>query len=67
MTTNISIYHRYINTPIYMEASTIHKAIQNGHHIENECWINALTDFYKDTLMSEKNRNRLTRKKLLKS
>ena len=24
---NISIYHRYINTPIYMEASTIHKAI----------------------------------------
>ena len=63
--TNISIYHRYINTPIYMEASTIHKAIQNGNHIENECWINALTDFYKDTLMSEKNRNRLTREKVI--
>ena len=63
--TNISIYHRYITTPIYMEASTIHKAIQNGNHIENECWINALTDFYKDTLMSEKNRNRLTREKVI--
>ena len=48
-----------------MEASTIHKAIQNGHHIENECWINALTDFYKDTLMSEKTRNRLTREKVI--
>jgi hypothetical protein len=48
-----------------MEASTIHKAIQNGNHIENECWINALTDFYKDTLMSEKNRNRLTREKVI--
>ena len=43
----------------------MHKAIQNGNHIENECWINALTDFYKDTLMSEKNRNRLTREKVI--
>ena len=61
--TNISIYHRYITTPIYMEASTIHKAIQNGNHIENEYWINVLTNFYKDTLIREKNRNRLTREK----
>jgi len=48
-----------------MEASTIHKAIQNGNHIENECWINALTNFYKDTLIREKNRNRLTREKVI--
>ena len=63
--TNISIYHRYITTPIYMEASTINKTIQNGNHIENECWINVLTNFYKDTLIKKKNRNRLTREKVI--
>ena len=43
-----------------MEASTIKKAIEKGNHIDNMCWVNALTDFYKDTIMNEKTRKRLT-------
>ena len=60
---NISIYHNYIHTPINLEASTIKKAIQKGHYIKNMCWVNALMDFYKDTMMSEKSRKRLTTEK----
>ena len=36
---NVSIYHRYIHTPVNMSEDTIHKAIENGSHIENECCI----------------------------
>ena len=43
-----------------MEASTIKKAIEKGHYVDNMCWINALTNFYKDTIMNEKTRKRLT-------
>jgi hypothetical protein len=57
---NVSIYHYYIHTPLKMEASTIKKAIEKGHCIDNMCWINALIDFYKDTIMNEKTRKRLT-------
>ena len=32
---NASIYHRYIHTPVHMSEDTIHKAIENGNHIEN--------------------------------
>ena len=58
--TNVSIFHRYIHTPLRMNEDTIHKAISKGNYIENECWINALTDFYSDTIMNERTRNRLT-------
>ena len=43
-----------------MKASTIKKAIEKRYKIESTCWVNALTDFYKDTLMNEKTRKRLT-------
>ena len=43
-----------------MEASTIKKAIEKGHYIDNMCWVNALIDFYKDTIMNEKTRKRMT-------
>lgn len=50
----------YIHTPLKMEASTIKEAIEKGHYIDNICWANALTDFYKDTTMNQKTRKRLT-------
>ena len=54
-----------IYTPIKMSEGTIQKAIKKGNYIENECWINSLTDFYSDTIMNEKTRNRLTRDKII--
>ena len=41
---NVSIYHRYIHTPLSLSADTIHKAINKGHYIKNQCWINCLMD-----------------------
>ena len=52
--TNVSIFNRYIHTPLRMSEDTIQKAISKGSYIENECWSNALTDFYSDTIMNEK-------------
>ena len=48
-----------------MSEDTIHKAIKNGNHIENECCINSVTGFCSDTLMNERTRNRLTRDKVI--
>eukprot|EP00438_Fugacium_kawagutii_P023181 Skav227407 [mRNA] locus=scaffold5580:24324:27602:- [translate_table: standard] len=63
---NISIYHRYIHTPLSLKADTIGKAIEKGHYIKNQCWINCLMDFYGDTLMSDKKRakNKLTAERI---
>ena len=62
---NISIYHKYIHTPMSLEASTLKKAIQKGHYIKNLCWVNALMDFYGNSLMSEKTRKRLTTERII--
>ena len=62
---NVSIYHKYIHTPIKMSEDTIQKAIKHGNYIKNECWINSLIDFYSDTIMNERTRNRLTRDKII--
>ena len=48
-----------------MSEDTIRKAIKQGNYIKNECWINSLTDFYSDTIMNERTRNRLTRDKII--
>ena len=50
-----------------MEASTIKKAIEKGHWIENMCWVNALTDFYQDTIVNEKTRTRLTVERIVEN
>ena len=62
---NVSIYHDYIHTPVRMEAETIKQAIKKGNYINNLCWVNALNDFYGDTLMSEKTRKRLTKERII--
>lgn len=48
-----------------MGEETIQEAIKKENYIENECWINTLTDFYADTIMNERTRNRLTRDKII--
>eukprot|EP00438_Fugacium_kawagutii_P006184 Skav207472 [mRNA] locus=scaffold3545:496284:499559:- [translate_table: standard] len=59
---NVSIYHTYIHTSLNPDADTIKRAINKGHYIKNQCWVNCFMDFYGDTLMSDKKKpeNRLT-------
>ena len=66
---NVSIYHRYIQTELNPDCLTLKEALKKNNHIENECWINTLTDHYADTLMRGKkahNGKQLTREKILK-
>ena len=66
---NVSIYHKYIQTELNPDCLTLKEALKKNKHIENECWINTLTDHYADTLMREKkahNGKQLTREKILK-
>ena len=66
---NVSIYHRYIHTELNPDCLTLKQALKKNKHIENECWINTLTDHYADTLMREKkahNGKQLTREGILK-
>ena len=56
----ISIYHRYIETAVNLEYDNLREAIENKNYVKNECWINAITDNYKDTLLAKK-RNPITR------
>ena len=64
-TVHVSIFHKYVNTPVNMIASNLKEAIHREDYIKNECWINALLDFYGNSLMNEKRKNRLTREKVL--
>ena len=67
-TANLSMYNIYILTPLDPEFETFKEAINVKHYKENECWFNTITDWYKDTLMGEKRRekNRLTKESMLK-
>ena len=67
-TANLSMYNIYIQTPLDPEFETFKEAINVEHYKENECWFNTITDWYKDTLMGEKRRekNRLTKESMLK-
>ena len=66
--TNISMYHNFIQTPLNPEYETLKEAIKVEHYQDNVCWINTLTDCYKNTLMGDKKRdkNKLTRESILK-
>ena len=66
--TNVSMYHNYIQTPLNPEYETLKEAIKVEHYQDNICWINTLTDYYKNTLMDDKKRekNKLTRESILK-
>ena len=62
---HISIYHRYVSTPVNHNLYNLREAISNNEHVDNQCWINALSDFYKDSLMNDKRRDRLTRERII--
>ena len=61
----VSMYHRYIYTDLNSNLTTLRQAIENSTHVENQCWINSLSDFYQDTLMDYGKRNQLTREKII--
>ena len=66
---DVSIYHKYIQTELNPDCLTLKEALKKNKHIENECWINTLTDHYADTLMRDKkahNAKNLTREGILK-
>ena len=62
----VSIYNNYIETELDI-ADTFKEAIAKKNCYEGECWINALVDYYGDTLMSNKRKERLrlTREKVI--
>ena len=68
-TKNVSIYNYYHDTWIDPEGETVREAIENKTYNENECWINALLETYKDTELTRQKRGSLaktlSRKKIL--
>ena len=68
-TKNVSIYNNFHETWIDPEEETVREAIQNKTYNENECWINALLETYKDTELTRQKRGSLaktlSRKKIL--
>ena len=62
----VSMYSKYIETNLDLSFDTFKDAIKNKCHKVNECWINAITDVYGDTLMAENKRKPLTREIILK-
>ena len=60
-----SMYHRYIYTHVNSNLTNLKHAIENNTHVDNQCWFNALIDFYHDTLMDGNKRKQLTREKII--
>ena len=60
------MYHNYIQAPLNPEYETRKEAINVEHYQDNMCWINTLTDYYKNTLMDDKKgeKNKLTRQSI---
>lgn len=68
-TNNLSIFNRYVETEVDVEALTIKDAIMKREYVENECWINTLYHHFADTLMRDKRgalAKNLTRENILK-
>jgi hypothetical protein len=60
---DISVYHRYVHTPVDIEKETLRDAIRKQEYVENECWINAITDNYQNLFQHKK----ITRETLLET
>lgn len=63
----VSMYNKYISTPIDITYDNLQQAIENKNYIVNECWINTLMEYYGETILSpiKSDRYRITREKLL--
>lgn len=57
---NMSIYHNYIETELNTDFCTFAEAVRVKHYTQNECWINALNDFY-----ANDHRMKMTRESVL--
>ena len=64
-TSQISVYHKYVSTPINNTTQSLKHAIINGNHKKGQCWINSLSDFYENTQMNNKKRNPPTKEKVI--
>ena len=63
----VGIKYRYSSTQIDVSKSTFKEAIETQNYIKDECWINSIYDFYKDSLLRpDKKRNLITREIILK-
>ena len=64
---NISIANKYIETTLDISKDSFCEAIQLGYakHHDNECIINAFIDHSEHTLVSDNNRDILTRHKII--
>ena len=56
----MSIYHNYIETELNTDFCTFAEAVKVKHYTKNECWINALNDFY-----ANDHRMKMTRESVL--
>ena len=63
--TKISINSRYVHTELNLERKHFIDAVKTGNGRENECCLNALTDYYGDTVLGSNRREVLSREKLL--
>ena len=48
------------------QPSNPRQAIQKGNYVDNQCWLNTLTDYYKDSLMNNKKKEPMSRGMILK-
>ena len=62
----MSVVISIIETKMNLDKKTFLEAIKNERYKENECWINSITDYYGDTLMSTNKRNVIRISKIIK-
>ena len=60
------MYNTYMCTELDTSKETFKEAIQKGNYVDNQCWLNTLTDYYKDTLMNNKKKEPMSRGMILK-
>ena len=46
------MYSKYIYTHLDVKYNNFKESIENKNYIDNECWINTLTDYYGETILS---------------
>ena len=63
----LTVTYRYCSNVLDMSKHTFAEAIQKNHYRKHECFLNAIYDFYKDTLLSphRSDRYRVTRAHIL--